>query len=90
MPHQTATAPRIRLASVSKSFDVGGRREAVLESVDITAGAGEFVSIIGPSGCGKSTLLNIIAGLEQWSERQRQCWPWILQGGGCVRPYPTL
>jgi ABC-type nitrate/sulfonate/bicarbonate transport system ATPase subunit len=32
--------------------------------VDITAGAGEFVSIIGPSGCGKSTLLNIIAGLD--------------------------
>lgn len=35
-----------------------------MESVDISANAGEFVSIIGPSGCGKSTLLNIIAGLD--------------------------
>lgn len=29
---------------------------------NLTANAGEIVSIIGPSGCGKSTLLNLIAG----------------------------
>lgn len=56
--------PKIQLSAVCKSFEVGGRPETVLDSVDITADAGEFVSIIGPSGCGKSTLLNIIAGLE--------------------------
>jgi ABC-type nitrate/sulfonate/bicarbonate transport system ATPase subunit len=65
MSQKTATLPKIKLASIYKTFDVGGRREAVLESVDITADVGEFVSIIGPSGCGKSTLLNIIAGLDQ-------------------------
>ncbi|HEU0020613.1 MAG TPA: ABC transporter ATP-binding protein [Dehalococcoidia bacterium] len=64
MSQQRAAVPRIKLAAISRTFDVGGRREAVLESVDITAMAGEFVSIIGPSGCGKSTLLNIIAGLD--------------------------
>jgi ABC-type nitrate/sulfonate/bicarbonate transport system ATPase subunit len=37
----------------------------VLESINLYAMEGEFVSLIGPSGCGKSTLLNVIAGLQQ-------------------------
>lgn len=46
--------------SVSKSF--GDQR--VLQDINLSVGAGEFVSIIGRSGCGKSTLLRLIAGLE--------------------------
>ncbi|KAI4447962.1 Lipoprotein-releasing system ATP-binding protein LolD [Eubacterium plexicaudatum ASF492] len=35
-----------------------------LDGVSITAGQGEFVSIIGTSGSGKSTLLNMLGGLD--------------------------
>jgi NitT/TauT family transport system ATP-binding protein/sulfonate transport system ATP-binding protein len=38
---------------------------AVLESIDLSVAAGEFVALLGPSGCGKSTLLCLISGLEQ-------------------------
>jgi ABC-type Fe3+/spermidine/putrescine transport system ATPase subunit len=36
----------------------------VLRSVNLSVGAGEFVTLLGPSGSGKSTLLHIIAGLQ--------------------------
>jgi multiple sugar transport system ATP-binding protein len=50
----------ILLRNVSKSFgDV-----AVIPSIDLDIGNGEFVVFVGPSGCGKSTLLRLIAGLE--------------------------
>ena len=37
----------------------------VLQNVNMTVEANEFVSVLGPSGCGKSTLLKIIAGLDK-------------------------
>jgi multiple sugar transport system ATP-binding protein len=37
---------------------------AVLKSIDLEIGDGEFLVLVGPSGCGKSTLLRMIAGLE--------------------------
>ena len=35
----------------------------VLQDINFSVNAGDFVSIVGPSGCGKSTLLKAIAGL---------------------------
>jgi NitT/TauT family transport system ATP-binding protein len=36
----------------------------VLERLDLSIGAGSFVSVVGPSGAGKSTLLRLILGQE--------------------------
>ena len=37
----------------------------VLNNVNISIKAGEFICLIGPSGCGKSTFLRLIAGLTK-------------------------
>lgn len=52
--------PGISIESVSKTFPSGLR---ALETINLAAADGEFVSLVGPSGCGKSTLLRIVAGL---------------------------
>ncbi|HET8799101.1 MAG TPA: ABC transporter ATP-binding protein [Thermoanaerobaculia bacterium] len=49
---------KVALRNVSMAF--GAMR--VLENIDLTVDAGEFVCLLGPSGCGKSTLLNIVGG----------------------------
>ena len=60
------SAPAIELQGVACTFiskDQPGQRYTAVSDVDLTVGAGEFVSVVGPTGCGKSTLLNVAAGL---------------------------
>jgi nitrate/nitrite transport system ATP-binding protein len=42
-----------------------GDRTVILNGVNLTIGAEEYISVIGHSGCGKSTMLRIIAGLDR-------------------------
>jgi nitrate/nitrite transport system ATP-binding protein len=42
-----------------------GGQTVVLDNINLTIGAEEYISVIGHSGCGKSTLLRIIAGLDR-------------------------
>ncbi len=53
---------------IAVDFTHAGRRQRVLQSVNISIPRGSFVSLIGPSGCGKSTLLKVLAGLVPPSE----------------------
>ncbi len=62
---QAAQSVAVEISCVSHAFDLGGSRLPVLDSIDLSVAAGEFVSLLGPSGCGKSTLLRLVSGLEQ-------------------------
>ncbi len=54
----------LEIDGVGKSFTgAAGDTLRVLEQIDLTLRAGEFVALLGRSGSGKSTLLRTIAGL---------------------------
>jgi putative ABC transport system ATP-binding protein len=55
----------ISLEGVSKVYKTDRIETLALDSMSLSLGPGEFVSIMGPSGCGKSTLLNLIGLLDE-------------------------
>jgi NitT/TauT family transport system ATP-binding protein len=55
-PPAAARNVAIDIRGVSHAFELDGSRLPVLESIDLSVEAGEFVALLGPSGCGKSTL----------------------------------
>ncbi len=63
-PTSAENSAFIKIVNLSKSFEEGGRRRAVLEGVNASFARGEFVAILGKSGSGKSTLLNLISGID--------------------------
>ena len=65
-PVRTETQPKLRLESVSLSYqENGGKPLLALDNIRLDVRSGEFICVVGPSGCGKSTLLHLIAGLQQ-------------------------
>jgi len=59
-----AKAPLIEVVHLSRSFEEGGRRRAVLVDANAAIGRGELAVLVGRSGTGKSTLLNLLSGID--------------------------
>ncbi len=55
----------VRVAEVTKDFDLGKIVVKVLKGIDLEIEIGKYISIMGPSGSGKSTLFNMIGGLDK-------------------------
>lgn len=54
----------INLKGLCKRYE----ETSVIEDLNLTIHAEEFMVLVGPSGCGKSTILRMVAGLEELSD----------------------
>lgn len=50
---------------LSKSYTIDSKQITILDNIDMSVCAGEFVVIEGKSGSGKSTLLSLLSGLDR-------------------------
>ncbi len=56
--------PIVELQNLTKSYTEGKHSRTILENINVSFEAGEFVLLLGQSGSGKSTLLNLISGID--------------------------
>ena len=60
--------PSLECRGVTRRMASGNSILTVLDAVNLTITAREFVAIVGPSGSGKSTLLGLLAGFDRCSK----------------------
>lgn len=73
----------LELRSVRKAYGSGAEQTIVLDDVNLSIEAGEFVAIVGYSGTGKTTLMSILAGLRKPDAGQV-----LMDGLPIVGPHP--
>lgn len=61
MTNTTQTTPLITAKNLWKKYG----SNVVLERMNISVNAGEFITMVGTSGCGKSTFLKMLLGMEE-------------------------
>jgi len=54
----------IKLANVSKEYDLGAAKVMALKNINLTVHSGDFITFAGPSGSGKTSILNMLACLD--------------------------
>lgn len=54
----------IEISNLTMQLTSGGRAVTILDRIDLSVPAKQFLAVVGPSGSGKSTLLGLIAGLD--------------------------
>ena len=61
----------LEVTSLGKTYTTrfGGNKVQALSDVSFSVEQGEYAAIMGESGSGKTTLLNILAALDQPTER---------------------
>ncbi len=71
------TEPLIRVAGLTRHYQMGGTTVRALDGVDIDIEPHTFTVVMGPSGSGKSSLLYLLGGLDRpsggeiWVDGQR-------------------
>lgn len=64
----SVASAKLATEHVTKVFVRGEEELLVLDDINLSFRAGEFVSLVGASGCGKTTLLRIVDGLIEATE----------------------
>jgi putative ABC transport system ATP-binding protein len=65
VPTLSKTDPLVEVRGLCRVYQEGERYRRVLDGLDLTVWAGEYLAVLGRSGSGKSTLLNLISGIDR-------------------------